>query len=88
MYRNAANRCIYDYTNVYQCRKCYKTLNIAPWTYLSVIIGYTLSKSPIIEDNQAPEGRRKKIGAHIRKYRGVGMMGGGGGPNSDPRKGL
>ena len=61
-YRNAADMCIYDYANVYQCRKCYKTPNIAPWTSLSVIIGYTLSKSPIIEDNQAPEGRRKKLG--------------------------
>ena len=57
--------CTYGYTNDYLCRKIYtphKARNMAPWTSLSLTIGYMPSKCHMIEDIQAPEGRRKKLG--------------------------
>ena len=40
----------------------HKARNMAPWTPLSLTIGYMPSKSLMIEDIQAPEGRQEKNG--------------------------
>ena len=42
----------------------HKARNMAPWTSLSLTIGYMPSKTLMIKDIQAPEGRRKKLGPY------------------------